>query len=211
MRIAQELCQRTRIQAFNAAKAAKQIMTQEQDTSQGYTPSERALADSLFGENYETLKRIARTKRRRMAPSLASMTTEIVHECYFKLKGQKNFASRPHYLASAALAIRHVIIDIARRHRARFEQQHVAADEGEDASNFLPEYGESPEDILMIADLIERLEEQHPIWVQVLDARYFAGMTEEETAEMLSRSVRSVRRDWRDVRDWLKDKMGREG
>ena len=77
-----------------------------------------------------------------------------------------------------------------------------------DAVERIAEYGESLEELVAIGSLMEKLERARPRWARIVDARYFAGMTEEETAEMLDISDRTVRRDWTEAREWLAERVG---
>jgi len=99
-----------------------------------------------------------------------------------------------------------VIVDHARR-KLTAKRQHERVDDPE-AAEQIEEYGESPEELVAIGELMTQLESARPRWARIVDARYFAGMTEEETAEMLEVSDRTVRRDWTDARAWLAERVG---
>ena len=170
-----------------------------------YSDAERDMADALFTAHYETLKNIARVKRRRSDPQMTLSTSDVLHETFLKL-GDGHWNDDSHFLSSASLAMRHVICDYARkRYSAKRNKKQERA--MEDSERLLPEFRETPEEILVISDLVERLGAEHPRLVKVLDMRYFAGMTEQETADALGLSVRTVRRDWQEVREWLKARM----
>jgi DNA-directed RNA polymerase specialized sigma24 family protein len=79
----------------------------------------------------------------------------------------------------------------------------------EETDAWLPEFSETPEQLVGIAHLLGRLEQQNPRWLQVVDARYFSGMTELEAAITLGLSERTVRRDWQEARNWLAGELGR--
>ena len=123
------------------------------------------------------------------------MTLDLVHEAFLKIDGHDGFRSPGHFLAVASLAIRQVIVDHARRKLADKRQR---TDEPG-----LPEFGETPEQMVAIGQLLDQLGIDNPRWLRVVDARYFAGFTEVETATVLGISERSVRRDWQDARAWL--------
>ena len=71
----------------------------------------------------------------------------------------------------------------------------------------MPEFTETPEQVVGISQLLEQLASSNPRWMRVVDARYFSGMTEKETAEILGMSERTVRRDWREARDWMATRL----
>lgn len=169
-----------------------------------YTLGEESKARELFVEHYEVLLAIARQRRRRHGVGETLQTTALVHEAFLKLDADRRYADEDHFLSASALAIRHVIVDYARAKLTGMRGEgHAAIAIDKD----LPEFRENPEEIVQIANLLERLGEENPRWLRVVDARYFAGMTEDETACMLGLSARTVRRDWKDARVWLKCKL----
>jgi RNA polymerase sigma factor (TIGR02999 family) len=174
----------------------------------GYSPEETALAEQLVVENYETLMQIARAKRRRAQLGDTLLTTDLLHESYLKLDGRRLWRSSQHFICAATLAMRHVIVDHARAKLSQKRGQGAAHVSLEDNEHLMPEFPETPEEILAIAELLERLQQEKPRWVRIIDSRYFGGMTETETAALLSLSERTVRRDWREARDWLAAQLG---
>lgn len=175
--------------------------------SSSYTAAERATAKQLIAENYDLLQRIARAKRRR-APVSTMATVDILHESYLKLDGQTKWRSSEHFIRAATLAMRCVIIDHARKKQTQKRgaaPTHVSIDDHE---SMLPEFAETPEQVVAIADLLEKLAQVNARWMLVVDARYFGGMTEAEAALTLQMSARTVRRDWHDARQWLARKLG---
>lgn len=111
-------------------------------------------------------------------------------------------------MRTASLAMRQVIVDHARARLTDKRGGGQSTASLEEAEQFNAEFSETPEQIIAIADLLERLEQENPRWMRIVDARYFAGMTEDETAEALGLSTRTVRRDWRAARDWLAHALG---
>ena len=163
------------------------------------------LAAQLVTENYDRLIRIARQRRRRAGVGDTLRTEDIVHESFRKLDGDQHFVDSDHFMHAATLAMRHIIVDYARKKLAAKRgggQGHAETD-----VDGLPEYSESPEELAAIGDLLERLEQENPRWMRIVDARYFAGFTETETAALLGVSDRTVRRDWTDARAWLAERM----
>lgn len=169
-----------------------------------YTLGEETKAHELFVEHYEVLLAIARQRRRRHGVGETLQTTALVHEAFLKLDADRPYADEDHFLSASALAIRHVIVDYA---RAKLTGMRGAGQAAVTINEDLPEFRENPEEIVQIADLLERLGEENPRWLRIVDARYFAGMTEDETADMLGISTRTVRRDWKDARGWIKGRL----
>ena len=170
-----------------------------------YDSIERDVAARLFAQHYDDLATLARSRRRRANMGDTMMTEDILHESFLRLGQEKSWHDDNHFLSAASLAIRHVIIDYARR-KLTAKRKHERAD-GEHEVEQIAEYGESPEELVAIGSLMEKLERARPRWARIVDARYFAGMTEEETAEMLGISDRTVRRDWTDAREWIKSAL----
>jgi len=149
---------------------------------------------------YDELKRAARSQLRRMRDAFE--TTALVHEAYLKLAGGAQLAAvdRNHLLALSARAMRQVLIDHARRRVAEKRGGaaiRVTLDERDGAR------GTSPEEVLALFDAIERLGEVDPRLRSVVEHRYLAGLTEDETAELLQVTTRTVQRDWAKARAWL--------
>lgn len=163
--------------------------------------------DALASLCYEELQAIAR-RERRQALDLATLDTgAVVHEAFLRLVSQRQLAEadRSQFLAAAAVTMRRVIIDYARRQKAEKRG-------GRDLRLSLdaaPGIVELREDMLLALDeALERLEAVEPRLVRVVEYRYFCGMTEEETAKALGVTARTVRRDWVKARGWLYVALG---
>ncbi|MFL9841826.1 ECF-type sigma factor [Sphingomonas sp. ST-64] len=169
----------------------------------GYSDRERKAAADLLETHYDALIRIARSKRRRAAFGDTMQTMDLLHDGLARLIRHEDFRDGDHFLCAAALAMRHVVIDHSRRKLASKRAGTVAVDTVEE----LTEFGETPEQIVSIGLLMQQMETLNPRWSQIVDARYFAGMTEAEAAQTLGISERTVRRDWSDAREWLERRM----
>ncbi|WP_181443532.1 ECF-type sigma factor [Porphyrobacter sp. YT40] len=158
------------------------------------------LAEKLVVAFHDELMEIARSRRRRHAPQNTLVTLEILHEAYLKLDNGYEFSSARHFLAVASMAMRQVIVDQARQRLAAKRQM---PDE-------LPETGDGDqsERIVEISLLLDRMAAVNKRWRQVVDARYFGGMTDREAAFLLAISERTVRREWNDARRWLATQLG---
>jgi RNA polymerase sigma factor (TIGR02999 family) len=175
--------------------------------NQGYTEEEKLIACELVKNSYQTLLSLARDRRRRSRFHDTMMTDDILHEAYLKLSGKTVWQSQEQYIRTASLAIRQVIVDHARHKIAQKRGGSQANEEYQEGDGVLPEYNETPEQILILNDLLERLEQKQPRLSMVVNARYFAAMSDTETASALGLSERTVRRDWQLAKTWLANKM----
>jgi len=134
-------------------------------------------------------------------------TTAIVHEAYLKLAGQSSpaYQDRAHFFGVAAKAMRHVFLDYAKartRQKRGGDAVHVDIDElqiGTDISMGL----EEAEQIVAMDEALARLTEENPRLAQVVECRFFGGMTNEDTAAVTGTSPATVKRDWNAARTLL--------
>jgi len=122
--------------------------------------------------------------------------TALVHEVFLKLQDTRTVQDRNHFLALASRAMRHILIDAARRRRpqgAQVEPDHLPS------RSFQVNPG-----ILAVHQALEQLQELEPRLVQVVECRYFGGLSAQETAEALGVSLRTVERDWLRARLFLR-------
>jgi RNA polymerase sigma factor (TIGR02999 family) len=155
---------------------------------------------------YRELKILARSVLRGGAGRRRLGTTTLVHEAYLRLLGPAasnlDWNDRGHFFAVAARAMRFVLVDEARRRLA-------GKRDGVDTRAEIPEdcaadpVGQPPEDVLAVHGALERLAKIHPRYEQLVEMRYFAGLSVDETAEALGVSRPTVVRDWRAARTWL--------
>ena len=164
-------------------------------------PTERERpVDRLMPVVYDELRALAASYLRGSAPTL--QPTGLVHETYLRLLDQrKNYWHSPsHFFHVAAQAMRRVLVDHFRAKRALKrsgpEDSITVLDEA--AAPMLPEV-----DLLALDTALERLEAQDPQQARVVEMRFFAGLTVEETASALSISTATVKRDWAFARTWL--------
>ncbi|MCP5396763.1 MAG: sigma-70 family RNA polymerase sigma factor [Sphingomonadaceae bacterium] len=170
--------------------------------------SQRALDldGELFAETYDTLRRIASRQLGRQVGTPSLNTTLVVHEAWLKLSqaDQARYADRDHYLATAARAMRQILIDHARRKLANKRgagAAHVELDEGRD------QIAEEDRSFLALDDALQALVKDAPELESLVECRFFAGLTVEETASALGRSVRTVERQWARARAYLTEQM----
>lgn len=167
-----------------------------------------AAFDRLVGLVYDDLRRLARAQLRRAAPGQTLDTTALVHEAYLKLVDQTrvHWNDRGHFLAVSATAMRQILVDYARG-RARQKRgggaDHTPLDEGQISAS------REAERMLELDLALQKLAELDPRLVRVVECRYFAGLSEEETADALGVSLRTAQRDWLRARAWLREALGR--
>ena len=180
----------------------------EQDGIGGYAEDEIEIAEGLAQAGYDALLTLARNRRRRAGFSDTMLTEDVLHESFLKLSGRTVWQSQEHFLRTASLAMRQVVVDHARRKLADKRGGGQADARLDDAADLVAGFGETPEQIVIIDDLLRKMAQENPRWPRIVDARYFAGLTEEETAALLGLSERTVRRDWKAARAWLAERMG---
>ncbi len=159
--------------------------------------------DQLYSLVYKELHGLARKVRLGRRNDTVN-TTALVHEAYLKLAGHGDWESRLHFMRTAAKAMRQILIGQAR--------QKIAQKRGGDALDITFEEGfyEDPvsaEEVIALDEAISQLEQLDPRLAQVVECRYYAGLTVQETAELLGVSDRTVKRDWRTARAFLADAM----
>ena len=152
---------------------------------------------------YADLRRIAKRSLRQW-DQMTLDTTGLVHETYLKLRGQQVLRAedRPHFLAICARAMRQLVINHV-RDRMALKRGAGATVVGLDA---LPiGYDGHADQLVFLDQALVQLAEIDEALVRVFECRYFAGMTDEETASALGRPLRSVQRDWMRARAWIRE------
>ena len=158
--------------------------------------------DQLFGIVYDELHRIAHHYLQRERKGHTLNTTALVHECYLNLVDQSDdgWRDRAHFYATAARAMRHILVDYARRRNAQKrggKQHRVTLDERMAVTDM------KAAELLHLNDALDQLTERSPRLGQVVEYRFFGGMKVEEIAEVLGTSVRTVHRDWTRAKAYL--------
>lgn len=161
--------------------------------------------DALVAVLYADLRGIARRERFRARAGATLCTTALVNEAWLKLRRSRGWNDRQHFLATAARAMRQVLVNdvLARRSAKRNHGMDIVElHEGTDAGDA------DDEQILMVNEAVKRLAVLSPRLAQVVDCRFFAGFSESETADALGITDRTVRRDWLKARAWLYRELG---
>jgi RNA polymerase sigma factor (TIGR02999 family) len=157
-------------------------------------------AGQAFTLLYDDLRRLARSRLRQHQTMTLLDTTSLVHESYLKLVGNAGLAveDRHHFFAYAARVMRSVIVDFA---RARLAERRGGAADHVVLDTELGDKLAAPEnDVLRVHEALEVLAQADERLAQVVEMRYFGGMTELEIAEVLGMSERTVRRSWEKAR-----------
>jgi len=174
-----------------------------------WSEGDKSALDQLYRIVYDELRRLAHRYMSRENAGHTLQTTALVNEAYLRLAEVKdmNWQDRAHFFAVSANVMRRILIDEARARRAERrggDNLTIALDEALDV--------EKGEDLDLIAlDLaLQSLAKINQRQSQVIELRYFGGLTVEETAEVLKVSADTVMRDWRFAKAWLKREMVRE-
>ncbi len=172
----------------------------------GLSGGDRAAADQLFPLLYEELRGIAHRQLRSERAGHTLCTTALVHEAYLRLVDQSRaqWVNRAQFLSVAARAMRRILIDYARRFRAG---KRGGGLDRVDLDNVDIPVKERADSLLALDDALQRLEALNPRLMQVVECRFFGGMTEEEVAAALDLTDRTVRRDWVKAKAWLRDAL----
>jgi RNA polymerase sigma factor (TIGR02999 family) len=173
------------------------------DSSRTADPLRDAIAP-LVPLVYEELRRIARRQLRSERTGHTLNTTALVHESYLKLADQTRaiFRDRTHFLAVASQAMRRILVDYARGHRALRRGGDLQRIELDELSLAATTQG-GGDTLLALNNALKQLEALDPRQCRVVECRFFGGMTEEETAAALGVNERTVRRDWIKAKAWL--------
>jgi RNA polymerase sigma factor (TIGR02999 family) len=173
-----------------------------------------AAVDQLFALLYEELKELAHRQRLRWRDDHTLNTTALVHEAYLKLVGQAalEVQSRAHFAALAARAMRHILCNHARDRRALKRGGGLDPLPLDERALLAAPSSPSPEPaqrLVALDDALRRLEKVDPRQSQVVECRFFGGLTVEETATAIGVSPRTVKRDWAVAQAWLNREMTR--
>jgi len=155
---------------------------------------------------YDELRNLARARLRKVPPGQTLQATALVHEAYLRVIGQDDpgWDNRGHFFASAALAMRDIMVERARRRMAEKRgggRRRIPLEQAEAAL-------EPPSDqVLAIDEALKHLERQDPRKGRIANLRFFGRMTTAETAAALNISVATVGREWRYIRTWLECRL----
>ena len=169
---------------------------------------DRAALDRVVPLVYRELRRLAHRQMRRERPDNTLQTTALVNEAYLRLVDYDRVRprDRAHFFAIAAQAMRRILVERARARRSAKRgsgAQKVSLDEAPDVSD------ERAADVIALDEALTTLAALDPRKSQIVELKYFGGLTIEETAEVLDVSTPTVERDWRMARLWLHREIGK--
>lgn len=159
-------------------------------------------AEELLPLVYDELRRLARARLSKEPAGQTLQPTALVHEAYLRLVGDEDpgWNSRGHFFAAAALAMRRILVEQARRKNRLKHGGEMRRVECEAAEISV----EAPaDDLVAIDEALAKLEGDDPRKGQIVNLRYFAGLTEQEVAEVMGLSLSTIEREWRYCRRWL--------
>jgi len=169
-------------------------------------------ADQLLPLVYDELRILAARRLSQEKPGQTLQATALVHEAYLRLvdaTSAKDWNSRGHFFAAAAEAMRRILVENARRKRT---EKHGGRLERQDLDQVEIEAPALSDDLLALDEALSKLEAEDPVKAQLVKLRFFAGLGEEEAAEVLGLSRTSVQRYWRYAKAWfLVELRGGEG
>jgi RNA polymerase sigma-70 factor, ECF subfamily len=159
---------------------------------------------------YDELRKMARRYMRQQPAGHTFQTTDLIHEAYLKLANQadRDWQNRSHFFAVAAKAMRHILVDYARskqsQKRGGWQEKVTLSDECAGSGNRAGEIVALDDALNTLARLDERKS-------RIVELKYFAGVTNDEIAEVLQVSAETVKRDWRFARTWLLRELSANG
>ena len=168
-----------------------------------WSAGDRAVEPRLFELLIPDLHKLAYYLLKRERPDHSLQATALINEAYLRLVGarERDWENRRHFLRVAARAMRHLLIDHARS-RGKGSPTPLAGLEdllrGRDSQLELG---------VAIDSLLEELDKSHPEWCTIVDMKFFAGFTDDETAEALGIPLRSMQRKFGDARRWLFERL----
>jgi RNA polymerase sigma factor (TIGR02999 family) len=173
---------------------------------------ERGALEAALPLVYEELRRLAHNQLRQQRPNHTLQTTALVHEAYLRLSQKKAVPveSRNHFLGIAGQVMRWILVDYERKRQAAKRgagATHITIDSGIVSPN--PRGQEV--DLLALDRALDKLAKLDPQQSRIIELRYFAGLSVEETSEFLGISAATVKRSWASARLWLLREMSQGG
>jgi RNA polymerase sigma-70 factor (ECF subfamily) len=167
--------------------------------------------EDAFGIAYDELRQLAGGFLRRERPEHTLQPTALVHEAYIRLTEQRGvvWRSRGHFLAIAATMMRRILVNHAEAHRAAKRGGGVACVTLDTSALWAAEAAEPAIDVLALDEALTALAVLDARAARVVELRFFAGLTVEETAGALGISPATVKREWTVARTWLRREIGR--
>lgn len=166
-----------------------------------WSDGDQSALEKLIPIVYEEVHRLARRYMKRERPGHSLQTTALVNEAYMRLVDYKSmrWRDRAHFFAASAQLMRRILVEHARRHNLKRGGRvpHLSLDEAAEVG------GERSADLVGLDDAMNELARLDPRKVQVVEMRFFGGLSVDETAEVLKISPITVMRDWNTAKAWL--------
>ena len=165
--------------------------------------------EQLMPMIYAELHKMARRYMNQQNPPHTLQTTALIHEAYLRMAGDsaKQWQNRAHFYGVAAKAMRHVLVDHA---RARCSAKRGGVVRPLQLNEEMDSSDERMAQLILLEDALTGLTKLHPRQSEVIELRFFAGLSVEETAEVLKVSPETVARDWRIAKAWLHGELNRK-
>jgi RNA polymerase sigma factor (TIGR02999 family) len=176
-----------------------------------FNDGDESVWEELVPHVYDDLRRLAHARLRHERPFHTLCTTALVNECYLRLIENRQLSAedREGFIALASQTMRRLLVDYARARKRMKRGAGVAPAPLDEVENWLT-IGEADE-VLSIDEALDRLKTLDGRAVRVIELRYFAGLSLEETAAVMKISSKTVQRIWIAARAWLRKELGREG
>jgi len=175
-----------------------------------WSNGDRQALEKLTPLVYDELRRLAARYLRQERSDHTLQSTALVHEAYMKLVGQNNvrWQNRAHFFGIAAQMIRRILVDYARSQHAE-KRGSGAVKLALDEAMAVPQASGADVDLLGLNDALDRLAEMDERQSRIVELRFFTGLSIEETAEVLTLSPATIKREWQTARAWLFREMTR--
>jgi RNA polymerase sigma factor (TIGR02999 family) len=167
---------------------------------------DRQAAEQLLPLVYDELRALARSRLAKLPPNQTLQPTALVHEAYVRVVGEHDpgWQSPGHFFAAAAQAMRNILVDRARRKAA---VKHGGGRKRIDLDALDVSFDTASDEILALHEVLTRLEREDPRRAQIVNLRFFAGLTAEQTATAMNLSLGTVEREWRGIKNWLAERL----
>ena len=166
-------------------------------------------AEELLPLVYHELRKLAAVRMAQQPPGQTLQATALVHEAWLKLTGRgiHSWNDRKHFMSAAAEAMRQILIDRARRKQT---QRHGGGCQHLDAGSIQIPSPAPDDQLIELSEALEELAAAQPAKAEVVKLKFFAGLTDAETAEVLGVTERTIQRYWSYAQVWLLDRIRRK-
>jgi RNA polymerase sigma factor (TIGR02999 family) len=171
---------------------------------------DKAALDELMPAVYDELRRLAQSYLSRERPGHTLQTTALVHEAYLRLVDQRsvNWQNRAQFFGIAAQMMRRILINHAKDRRAKKREGYASRVSLDDAVSF---FEERELDLMELDEALNSLAVLDPQQTQIVELRFFGGLTIEEVAEFLNMSPATIKREWDSAKLWLRRQLSSGG